>query len=658
MPKNLLLLSCLLLIAATCCRAQVDTVIGLSASGKYGTDHVAVAADICFDAQGEKAKANAIYNWVTHNIAYDVKALRKYPKHVDDKVGQTLKNRKAVADGYSMLFTELCRDAGMQAVTVDGYAKDWITDNGDEVYIPRHQWSAVRINGQWQLVDATWGAGYLYQSQSWWRVILQKVFKKSKMHAKSLKFRYRYDPQYFLQDPETFRLKHLPADPLWQLTDTIMSIAVFEAGDSAIRKFNELYSKPKQNDPRLDKIAKLDEKQKLFEYADRAYGYNYRFPVVMALKNTYRAVSIVEKAYTDSTVSNGDIMLKDATNDLRKSLDYIKDQKKAFPEEYNKLKMKNKAKGMEAKQYIRQIKTDDKRLIAESNKRIRSADSKYKRARKKLGDVQRKKNGVSPRKIGNIETSKVKKKEGAPELEAIKDSVDARNTRIAVLQRTAAGQEKDARAVIMASALMLDTLVKALTAEDSMLRMEANAHMNMHDSYDDEVKKWNKLFTRQKYYKTDTLLKYYFAAFDTVATQYERLQKTHAAGFELHKANIRSLEQYRKWNNTDTTIDAEYALTAGNYLEAIDSAATDIADYANYLQGNKKLFGMLNKISKRQIEIVGYMERAEKSRQNLEASSINNKKAFDLKENEKQRKGVQNALEQVQEVVDQIDGVK
>ncbi len=657
MPRNLPVLICFLLTVCLAARAQVDTTIGLKASGKYGTDHQALAADICFDQKGERQKANAIFNWVTHNIAYDVKALRKYPKHYDDKAEHALKTHKAVCDGYADLFTVLCRDAGLQAVTVEGYAKDWILDNGDEMYIPRHAWSAVRINGNWQLVDATWGAGNLYQSPSWLRKLLNKIFRHSKMRAKSLKFRFEYDPKYFAQDPETFRLKHLPSDPLWQLTDTAMPLSWFEAGDSAVLKFNEMYSKPKQSDARLDKIAKLDDKQKLFEYADRAYAYNGRYPAIIAIKSTYRAVAVVEKAYTDTTVQHGDIMLKDATNDLKKSLDYIKQQKKLFPEEYNKLKKKNKAKGIDAKQYIRVIKTDDKRLIAEAKKHSKAADSKYNRARKKLGVVQKKKHGLRASHIDDIATSKAKKKEGSPELEAINDSVAARVGRIDELQRQAGKQSSEIRGGIRASSVLLDSLIKSMSAEDSMLRKEAVARIGMHDSYDDEVKKWSNMFKKQKYTVTDTLLKRYFDAFDTVAVQNDRLQATHLAELALHKGNVRSLEQYKKLNNSDTSLGRDYATCVDNYAAAIDSASSDIVAYAGYLKGNKKLFGALNKISKSQLNIVAYMEKAEKSRQGLEAASIANKKAFDLKENEKQRVAVQKGLQQVQKVVDKIDAM-
>ncbi len=658
MVRVLFLLMISLLLQAQILHAQTDTSIGLEITGKYGTDFMALAADICLDQPGEQQKANAIYNWVTHNIEYDVKALRKFPKSDGDKAILALKNRKAVCDGYSMLYTELCRAAGLQAVNIEGYAKDWIFDNGDELYIPRHQWNAVRINGKWQLVDATWGAGGLYQKESFIVRLYNIMFRHGRVSARSLRFRYKYNPDYFMQNPEVFRLKHLPSDPLWQLTDTAMPVSVFEAGDSSVKAFNLLHSTPRQSDPRLDKIATLDEKQKVFEYADRAYAFNHRFPLILSLKNNYRALSLIDRAMSDTLVSSPDLMLKDAKNDLKKSLDHIKDQKKSFPAEYSKLKQKNRAKGMVAKQHIRRIKTDDKRLIAQTKKYTKASESKGVRAKKVQVGIATRMRKVDARKIDEVQTAKVKKKDDAPELITILDSVKARGSRITALSMQTVVQRVQVKEKIMASSTLLDSLVASLTNEDSMIRKEATERLNMHDSYDDEVKKWSGLLVQQKYYVSDTLMQNYVEAFDTVTTRYVALQKIHIQILDLYKSNIRSLEQYRKWNNTDEGVKKLYTDCAEEYIAAADSAMKDNSTYMQYLNGNRTVFGALGKANKRQIKIVEYMEKAEKNRQNVEAGTIVRKKAFDMKENEIQRAAVQKGLKRMQRVVDKIDGVR
>lgn len=647
-----LLFVCSLHITGKC---QIDTNVGLMKPVKFGTDYLAIASYLCFDLETEQLKANAIYNWVTHNIAYDIEALHKIPNRKEDKVIQALKTKKAVCEGYSLLFTELCRAAGLKAVTIEGYAKDWIFDDGDELYIPRHQWSAVRIDNKWQLVDPTWGAGVLAQSPGWLRRMRNKITHKNNMYAKHVKFKFKYDTTYFMQDPEEFRLKHLPSDPWWQLTDSVMPLAVFEAGDSAIKVFNKLHSKPQQVDSRLDRIAEMTEKEKIYDFADRAYAYNNRYHVILALKNTYHAEALINKAIKDTTIKRGDTVLNNAVKDLKVSLEYIKQQRRNFPNEYNKLKMKNKEKSFEAKKYIRKVKTDDKKLMAECNKRMRIVDSKDSRWGKKLDEIKQLKKTVNPDNIDGIETAKVTKKAGSPQLVAIKDSVVARENRAKDLLKEAYRQSHNVRLDIIKSTILLNSLAGALNKEDSMLKGEVEERLDMHDSHDEEVMKWSGMFEKQKYEVTDSMMNDYFGAFDSIVARCERAQTIQLAALDLYKKNEQGLEQYRKWNNTDASIKNDYIQTANDYSTAIDSTGRDCSILLAHLQGNKQLFSMLTKLCKRQIAIVDYMENVEQKRQELEHKNIAKNKAFDIKENDWQREGVQKALKQLQNAVKQLE---
>src|SRR5438874_1414392 len=122
---------------------KVDTTIGLTAPASVCGHYQDLAHYLCDDIPGDQAKANAIFNWITHNIKYDIKGIRDLNRDPDKIVERALKRRKAICEGYAMLFTETCREAGLKAVNVDGYFKDWMSDNGDKLYIPRHMWSAV-----------------------------------------------------------------------------------------------------------------------------------------------------------------------------------------------------------------------------------------------------------------------------------------------------------------------------------------------------------------------------------------------------------------------------------------------------------------------------------------------------------------------------------
>jgi hypothetical protein len=452
-----------------------------------------------------------------------------------------------------------------------------------------------------------------------------------------------------MQDPEAFRLKHLPADPLWQLTDTVMPLQVFETGDSAVMRFNEQYSHLQQSSPVLDRIAGLGAKERDIEAADRAYAFNNRFSAILAIRNSILVDSMLTRLETEGT-DNDDTtrkVLREATASMKLAVEHIKDQKKGLPEEYTKLNRKNKAKAMEARQYIRQIKADDKRLLAACKKYTKSADSKYGRSRSKLSDVQRRARVIASGNINKIEAGKVLKTPGSPELEVINDSVEARNARIIAMLAEIRSKEAAAKLDVLESKILLDSLAASITLEDSMLTKEAIARLNMKDSYDDEVKNWSGMFKTQKYQTTDTLMKYYFAGFDSITVKYEQLQKQYIATLNIYKSNVRSLEQYKKMAGADIALTEQYRNVVQDYASAIDSAAHCISDYGKFLQSNKEVFSGLNKLGVRQLKIVDYMEKAEKSRETLEQQTIARKKYNDLKENAQMKSNAEIAVKKL-----------
>ena len=633
--------------------AQIDTVIGITAPKDVCHDYKDLAHYLCDALPSEQAKANAIYNWITHNIKYDVIALKTGKLDKDKKAERALKNRKGVCEGYAMLFTEMCREAGLKAVNIEGYAKDWIFDNGDKLYIPRHMWSAVMIDGKWQLTDPTWGAGGLVQEPNKFRKIVNKILHKHTWYAKNLKFKFKYDPQYFMQDPLTFRLKHIPTDPIWQLTDSLMPLQVFEAGDSAVAGFNKKYPRLNQSDPELLHISDLDEKQKLFEFADRAYAYNNRFPVVLAMKHIYKAGSELEKAFTDTTIQTGLLLVNDAQTVLKKSQDYIKDQKKSFPGYYSDLKKKNKTKNQEAKKYIQAIKADDKRIIAQCTKYTNSSNAKYSKVKKKAGEANKRKQGLYAQKIDNVETAKVQKQTSSPELLVLTDSFNVRKTRITELQK-----QLDTRDILIQNRqaenrTRLDSLGQDIVMADSALLQETISRINMHDNYDDEVILWSSMFKDLKYHKADTLQKYYLVYYDTITILIDERMKTQVVELDIYKKNLRTLEQYRKWNSNDTVFTGQYAECVTDYLNCINSYNNNMANFSAYIKANKKLFAGLAKINRKEIKIAEYMSTAEEARKNLEEKTLVKKQVFDNRENDKQALAVKDLLKQLDTILNQ-----
>jgi len=75
-------------------------------------------------AEDEQSKAWLLYCWVTDRIVYDVKSFLSgdYTKK-DYSPANVLKERLAVCDGYSKLYTAIGKEMGLDAVSIAGHAK-------------------------------------------------------------------------------------------------------------------------------------------------------------------------------------------------------------------------------------------------------------------------------------------------------------------------------------------------------------------------------------------------------------------------------------------------------------------------------------------------------------------------------------------------------
>ncbi len=173
-------------------------------------------------ARNDAETARALYRWIAGNIAYDVQ-----PKPFSGRINkpgarQTLESRKGLCDGYSSLFDELARRAGLETRRIRGYSKGHSYYPGRRFADVNHEWIAVKIDGDWRLIDPTWGAGLIEE---------ERFVKK-------------FDGIYFLTPPAYFLFDHLPFDPEWQLVRQKMTLDAFETqaypGRPLLRSFYHL----------------------------------------------------------------------------------------------------------------------------------------------------------------------------------------------------------------------------------------------------------------------------------------------------------------------------------------------------------------------------------------------------------------------------------
>lgn len=145
-----------------------------------------------------------IYIWIAENIDYDWDAFINN-KQIDVSAEITLKNKKSVCSGYSNLFKALCDEIKIKCVIIEGYAKGF-GYRGELLKEPNHAWNAVKLYDRWELIDVTWGSGYVEIDGN-----LEKTLTL----------------RYLFEDPNDFILEHFPTNVEWQLQKNKIDINTF-----------------------------------------------------------------------------------------------------------------------------------------------------------------------------------------------------------------------------------------------------------------------------------------------------------------------------------------------------------------------------------------------------------------------------------------------
>ena len=159
-------------------------------------------------------KVKAIYYWLTHNIEYDLKALKRMqkqgfisksmsPEAIEQKkqdiIRKSLKQKKGVCQDYTHLFVALCEAIHVESAFIGGFSQSNPFESGIG---GRHSWNAFKYQDSWYLLDATFGAGRVMEGKS---------------------FSFEFNEGLFMVKPELFAMNHFPQDAEWQLLDKPIS---------------------------------------------------------------------------------------------------------------------------------------------------------------------------------------------------------------------------------------------------------------------------------------------------------------------------------------------------------------------------------------------------------------------------------------------------
>lgn len=200
----LLLLSAIL---PACGQQQAEAVPSVEIPDAYTRSADSLALYIDTRYQGDEAKLQALYIWMTTHMAYNV-----YPSYEskeeerDDalSVRRTLQKREGVCRHFAKVFQAVGDKMDIPVYVVEGYNK---SSNGG-LMNALHAWCASKINGKWYCYDPTFGMGY----------------------TMSRKFVSRPTMKYCRMEPEVSIRTHMPIDPIWQLLEHPLSYQAFDDG--------------------------------------------------------------------------------------------------------------------------------------------------------------------------------------------------------------------------------------------------------------------------------------------------------------------------------------------------------------------------------------------------------------------------------------------
>jgi transglutaminase/protease-like cytokinesis protein 3 len=168
-----------------------------------------------FSKQDEKARA--VFRWVATNISYDVDLAEsmnyvsknafsyktekeretKDIKFKLDLVSSTMNTKKTVCHGYAALMEYLYLKLGLESTIVFGNLKADPSQIGEMPDVTNHAWNVVKIDNNWQFVDATLAAGFV--------------------SSKTNSFKFYFNDAYFFTAPDRFFLNHYPTNERWLL---------------------------------------------------------------------------------------------------------------------------------------------------------------------------------------------------------------------------------------------------------------------------------------------------------------------------------------------------------------------------------------------------------------------------------------------------------
>lgn len=197
-------------------------------------------------------KLSLVAGWMFKNISFDLQKFARGGGIPDYRT--VFASKKGICGDYASLFHHFCRQLHIKCEIIEGYVPEFGVESRNYVET-NHAWNLVRIGNEWYHFDLLGFSGVLTQASS-----------------SGYQFIKQPDPTKIFTTELSFIAEHIPADPIWQLSDypipmdTLLKNGSHSRIDSASARQN--YKE------KIDQYLKMSAVQKQLAFADNAYTYN------------------------------------------------------------------------------------------------------------------------------------------------------------------------------------------------------------------------------------------------------------------------------------------------------------------------------------------------------------------------------------------------
>lgn len=207
MKKYLSIAFMLLVFAAPLLADRTETKGGPNIPKEYTYSPDSLALYLDMNYTNDDQKLEALYEWITHNMSYNVYITFHSKNEAPDEekeIRTTLRLREGVCRQFALLFQRVANELCIPVFMVNGYTRS------NNVISPYpHSWCIAKVGSEWYCYDPTFDMGYTENQ------------------------RFISDPKkvYYRMAPQVFVRNHMPFDPIFQALPQPLYYQTFDNGE-------------------------------------------------------------------------------------------------------------------------------------------------------------------------------------------------------------------------------------------------------------------------------------------------------------------------------------------------------------------------------------------------------------------------------------------